>query len=259
MSNDRECVTTTRLKEPGVANYADQPQRQNAMRDLFNRAAPYYDRVNTVFSLGSGAWYRRFCLRRAGLRPGVQVVDIGVGTGLLAREALTLTGDRHLVIGVDVSEAMLAIARTNLGIPLIQGAAEALPLAPAIADFVTMGYALRHVANLGVALREAFRILRPGGRIVLLEVGAPRFWINRMLASAYVGGLLPLFSLLLTRKRGARTLMRYHWETIANIMPREAIMQIMTESGFGAVKCESYFDLFQCYTGEKPSAARPNA
>jgi demethylmenaquinone methyltransferase/2-methoxy-6-polyprenyl-1,4-benzoquinol methylase len=258
MSNDHEPLNAARPPGPDAAGVADHPQLHNAVRALFNRSAPYYDGVNKVFSLGSGAWYRRFCLRRAGLRPGVQVVDIGVGTGLLAREALTLTGDRRSVIGVDVSEAMLAIAQANLGIPLIQGAAEALPLAAAIADFVTMGYALRHVADLEVALREALRILQPGGRIVLLEVGAPRFRINRLLASAYVGGLLPVLSLLLTGKRGARTLMRYHWETIANIMPREAIMRVITEAGFGGVKCESYFDLFQCYIGEKPSPARPN-
>ncbi len=259
MSNDHERLKMTRLQGLRPEQSANSPQRLNAVRDLFNRSAPFYDQVNEVFSLRSGAWYRRFCLRRAGLRPGAQVVDIGVGTGLLAREALSLTGDPRSVIGIDISEAMLAIAHKNLGIPLVQCAAEALPLKPAIADFVTMGYALRHVADLEVVLREACRILQPGGRIVLLEVGAPRFWINRMLATAYVGGLLPLLSLLLTRKRGARTLMRYHWDTIANIMPREAIVRVMTESGFSRVKCESYFDLFQCYVGDKPSAAQPNA
>jgi demethylmenaquinone methyltransferase/2-methoxy-6-polyprenyl-1,4-benzoquinol methylase len=252
MSNDQERLEAARAHALVEGYYADPGARRSAVRNLFNQSAQYYDWVNGLFSLGSGAWYRRFCLRRAGVRPGVKVVDIAVGTGLLAREAVTLTGDCGAVIGIDISEAMLAIAQKNLGIPLIQGAAEALPLAPATVDFVTMGYALRHVSDLKMSLREALRILRPGGSIVLLEVGAPKYRLNRILASAYIGGILPLLSLLMTRKRAARTLMRYHWETIANYMPREVIMRVMTESGFGQVKCQSYFDLFQHYSGVKP-------
>lgn len=141
---------------------------QSVVRNLFNHTAQYYDKVNWLFSLGSGAWYRRSCLRRAGLGPGAQVADIAVGTGLLAREAVALTGDSDAVIGVDVSEAMLAIARLQLPIGLVQGDAEALPLAEDVADFVTMGYALRHIRDIEAALCEAWRVLRPGGTGVLL-------------------------------------------------------------------------------------------
>jgi demethylmenaquinone methyltransferase / 2-methoxy-6-polyprenyl-1,4-benzoquinol methylase len=251
MSNDQERSDAARSQALVAGYYADPARRLSFVRDLFNTSAQHYDWVNGLFSLGSGAWYRRTCLRRAGVRPGVQVVDVAVGTGLLAREAVALTGDRHAIIGVDVSEAMLAIAQENLGIPLIQGTAEALPLAPSIADFVTMGYALRHVADLEAAFREAIRILRPGGTIVLLEISAPRKRLNRVLASAYIGGILPLLSLLMTGDRRARALMRYHWETIANYMPPDVIMRVMIESGFRDVKCANEFDLFQHYTGRK--------
>ncbi|MGB8181920.1 MAG: class I SAM-dependent methyltransferase, partial [Stellaceae bacterium] len=187
----------------------------------------------------------------AGLRPGQHVVDVAVGTGLLAREAVSITGDRRSVIGVDVSEAMLAIARKNLGIPLVQGTAEALPLAPGIADFVTMGYALRHIADLEAAFREASRVLNSDGTIVLLEISAPRKKFNRAVASAYIGGVVPLLSLLATRDPRARTLMRYHWETIVNYVPPEIVMRAMRDGGFHNVCCWTEFDLFRCYIGHK--------
>lgn len=254
MSSNQDRPDAARSHELIAAYYADPARRLRFVRDLFNRTAQHYDRVNRLFSLGSGAWYRRACLRWAGLRPGMQVVDVAVGTGLLARQALAITGDPHLVVGVDVSEAMLAIARDNLGIPLVQGAAEALPLAPAAADFVTMGYAIRHVADLDAALREALRILRPGGTIVLLEIGAPRKKLNRALASVYIGGIIPLLALLTTRDRRARALMSYHWETIVNLVPPEIVMSAMVGSGFQQVDCWAEFDLFRCYLGRKALA-----
>jgi demethylmenaquinone methyltransferase/2-methoxy-6-polyprenyl-1,4-benzoquinol methylase len=251
MSNKQEHPDAAQSHTSIAGYYADPAGRLSFVRDLFNRTAQHYDPANRLFSLGSGAWYRRTCLRWAGLRPGLQVLDVAVGTGLLAREAVTITGDRQAVIGVDVSEAMLDIARKKLGITLIQGAAEALPLASASTDFVTMGYALRHIADLDAALRESLRVLRPGGRIVLLEISVPRRKLNRALASAYIGGIVPLLSLLTARDRRARTLMRYHWETIVNYIPPEMVMRAMADCGFHKVDCWTEFDLFRCYIGSK--------
>lgn len=232
--------------------YADPASRLSFARALFNRTAQHYDPVNRLFSLGSGAWYRRTCLLQAGLRPGSKVIDVAVGTGLVAREALAITGNQGAVIGVDVSEAMLAIAREKINIPLIQGTAEALPLADGVADFVTMGYALRHVADLQVTFREALRVLRTNGTLLLLEISAPRRMLTRVLASTYIGGLVPFLSLIATGDRRARTLMRYHWETIVNGVPPHAIMQAMSDSGFCELKCQTELGLFHCYIGRKP-------
>lgn len=240
---------------PMIAGYYANPAgRLTFARDLFNRTAQHYDPINRWFSLGTGAWYRRWCLKLAGLRSSHRVVDVAVGTGLLAREALAITGDRRAVVGVDVSEAMLAIARTNLGIPLVQGAAEALPLADSVADFVTMGYALRHVADLEAAFREARRVLRPSGTLLLLEISAPRRKLTRILASAYIGGLVPVLSLMTTGDPRARALMDYHWETIVNSVPPDVIMQAMRDSGFREVGCRTEIDLFRCYIGRKADA-----
>src|ERR1700761_5189492 len=76
------------------------------VRGLFNDTAPYYDTVNRLFSLGSGGWYRRRCLLRAGLRPGQTVLDVAIGTGLIAEEALRIVGTEGAVVGLDLSDAM---------------------------------------------------------------------------------------------------------------------------------------------------------
>src|SRR5580698_1783482 len=109
MSNAEERPGAARPPAQAADYYADPAQRSLLARSLFNGTAQHYDTANRVFSLGSGAWYRRRCLRRAGVRPGAAIVDVAVGTGLLAREAVRLTGDRGGVAGVDISEAMLAI------------------------------------------------------------------------------------------------------------------------------------------------------
>jgi demethylmenaquinone methyltransferase/2-methoxy-6-polyprenyl-1,4-benzoquinol methylase len=259
MSNHQDPATAALPPDLHAAYYANPARGKNFVRRMFNDTARHYDLANRIFSLGSGGWYRRACLHWAGLRPRMQAVDIAVGTGLLAREMIDLTGDQHAVIGLDVSEAMLAIARTRLQIPLIQAAAEALPLASASADFVALGYALRHITDIGAALREALRILRPGGTILLLEISAPRHKFARALASLYIGRIIPLMSLLTTRDRAARTLMRYHWDTILNYIRPEAVQEALAETGFQNVDCWSELDLFHCYVGQKPleDAAAP--
>jgi demethylmenaquinone methyltransferase/2-methoxy-6-polyprenyl-1,4-benzoquinol methylase len=235
---------------------AELPDRSSGhlpfVRDLFNSTAPHYDTINRLFSLGSGAWYRRRCLRRAGLGPGQCVVDVAVGTGLLAREAIAITGDRRRVIGVDLSEGMLAIAREKLAIPLVQGTAEALPLADGVADFVTMGYALRHIADLVAVFREFRRVLRRGGTLLLLEVGRPGKLLNRAFAAAYLGRVVPFLSRLTTGEAEAASLMRYHWETMEQCVPPEAILAAVAAAGFEAMRCKTDLDLFRSFIARNP-------
>ena len=131
--------------------YCTEEQRRPFVNRLFDQAAGQYDRLEWLISLGAGRWYRRQALGRAGLRAGMNVLDVAVGTGLLAREALRIVGKEGRVVGIDPSMGMLSQARRSLPIPLVCGRAEDLPLAPESFDFVCMGYALRHVSDLGAA------------------------------------------------------------------------------------------------------------
>ncbi|MBP2302041.1 class I SAM-dependent methyltransferase [Azospirillum picis] len=231
--------------------YRERTERLGFVRGLFNRTAHHYDRINAIFALGSGPWYRAQCLRRAGLRPGMRVLDVAIGTGLVAREAVRLGGHQAEVIGLDLSEAMLAQARRFLPIPLIQGVADALPLADDSVDMITMGYALRHVGDLTATFREFHRVLRPGGSVLVMEIARPERPITRHLMNGYLGLVVPALSRLSGGGEGGRMLMRYYWETIDRCVEPETIKQAMAGAGLEQVRCATDYDLFKNYTGCK--------
>jgi demethylmenaquinone methyltransferase/2-methoxy-6-polyprenyl-1,4-benzoquinol methylase len=221
------------------------------VRRLFNDTAPYYDTVNRIFSLGSGNWYRRRCLLRAGLKSGQTMLDVAIGTGLIAQAALQIVGTRGEVMGLDLSEAMLEEARRKLGIPLIQGTAETLPLADASVDFVVMGYAIRHIADLDACFNEFRRVLRPGGTLLLLEVSSPTRAVFKSTLAQYLGRGVPRLSQWITRQPKVRSLMNYHWETMETCIAPPVIVDTMARSGFERLTCEGWFDLFRSYVGQK--------
>ncbi|WP_223677582.1 class I SAM-dependent methyltransferase [Azospirillum agricola] len=237
--------------------YPDTAQRLRFVRGLFNRTAHHYDRINAIFAPGSGSWYRAQCLRRAGLRPGMRVLDVAIGTGLVAREAVALCGDAADVIGLDLSEAMLAEARRTLPIPLIQGVADSLPLADASVDLVTIGYALRHVGDLAATFREFHRVLRPGGAVLAMEIGRPSRPFTRRLTGAYLGMVVPAVSRLSGGGESGRTLMRYYWETIDRCVAPEVITRAMADAGLEQVECRTDYDLFRNYSGHRAGVPTP--
>ena len=158
----------------------------------------YYDHVNRLLSFGSGGWYRRRALERVGLRPGMTVLDVAIGTGLVARQALAITGDPRAVIGLDVSAGMLAEVKRLFDIPLMQGLMEQLPVADGCCDMISMGYALRHVADLNATFREFHRALRPGGVLLILEIARPATPLKRGVIKFYMGRVIPRPSRLTT-------------------------------------------------------------
>ena len=238
---------------PVLARYYEGPEaRAPFVRRLFDRTAADYDRINGIFSFGSGGRYRRDVLRSAGLRPGLRTLDVAIGTGLVAAESVRLCGNPADVVGLDLSFGMLGEARRKLALPLIQARAEALPIADESFDVVTMGYALRHVADLGTTFREFARVLKPGGIVVILEIGRPSGRLPAAALRWYVGRVVPALSGLLTRKAEARLLMEYYWDTIANCVEPQIIQRRLAEAGFGEVGCSTFAGVFRNYTGRKP-------
>ena len=205
-----------------------------------------------MLDFGSGPWYRRDALRRAGLRPGMRLLDVAAGTGLVARGAADILCEPGGVIGVDPSRGMLQEARKALSGPLVQGRAEALPFRNDRFDMLSMGFALRHVADLEVAFREYWRVLKPGGRILLLEVVRPSSSVSRWLVRTHFQRILPLMARISTRSEPAQLLMKFYWDTIDQCVPPEAILEALRRTGFVAVDRHVFYGLINEYVAAKP-------
>ena len=239
---------------PPIRGYYDEPaEKRPFVRRIFDHAAGDYDRVERVMALGSGPWYRRRALRRAGLRPGMRVLDVAAGTGLVAREAAVLTGDPRLVLGVDPSPGMLAqAARAVPDVRLALGTAEALPVADGSADFLSMGYALRHVSDLALTFREYVRVLRPGATACVLEITRPARPLHLSLLRVYMRWVVPGLTRLAARRSGSQRLWASYWDTIEHCLPPERILDAMRAAGFVDVRRHVELGIFSEYVGRKP-------
>lgn len=241
-----------RPHQPLAEYYGDEAEHLSFLRRIFDETAADYDRIESLLALGSGRRYRRLALQRAGLQPGMQVLDVGIGTGLLAREALRLIGAQGSLVGVDPSAGMMAQVHLP-AVTLVEGRAESLPRAAASADFVSMGYALRHVSDVDAALAEFFRVLRPGGRVVMLEITRARGPVAKALLGIYMRAIVPALAFVVTGRAQTARLWRYYWDTIdACIAPAE-VLEAMRRAGFEGVQRHVELGIFSEYTASKPS------
>jgi demethylmenaquinone methyltransferase / 2-methoxy-6-polyprenyl-1,4-benzoquinol methylase len=221
---------------PLTEYYADESSRPAFVKTMFDSTAEDYDRMESILGLGSGSWYRGQALERAGLRAGMNVVDVGVGTGLVAREAARICGNPELVTGVDPSVGMMAAAKVPAGVKMVEGVAEAIPSPDANYDFLSMGYALRHISDLTVAFQEFHRVLKPGGKVCLLEITCPETRAGRFLLKIYMKNIVPVLSLVVGKCSNTRKLWRYYWDTIEACVPPEQILAALRKAGFTDVK-----------------------
>ena len=246
----------TRPHPPLSGYYREEADRQRYVNDLFDRTALDYDRIERIASFGSGSWYRRDALRRAGIGRGSAVLDVGCGTGLLGREALRLIGPTGQLVGVDPSPGMMAQANLAEG-RLVEGIAESLPVEDASFDFVTMGYALRHIGDLQQAFREFHRVLRPGGTVLVLEITRPRNRAAAAALKAYMRGAVPLVARVAGRGTQTPAVWRYFWDTIEACVPPQRVLDTLLEAGFTRVRREVTLGIFSEYLAVRPSGAAP--
>jgi len=234
-----------------AAHYARPEDKPAFVQQLFDAGAPHYDAVVDWGFLRSGAFYRRWAQQRHGLRPGMQLLDVACGTGLMTLAAARILGSAATITGVDPSEGMLAVARRRLPARFVAGRAEALPVPDGSFDFLTMGYALRHVSDLRTTFEEFRRVLRPGGRVLILEVTKPANRVGAFLFRVYFQRVFPFLARLFTRSPDTGAMMLYFWETMDACVRPEAVLQELRAAGFTQVARQRMLGLFSEYTAVK--------
>ena len=235
--------------------YRTEQDRQAYLRQMFDSTAADYDHIEAMFAWGSGSRYRRQALIRGGLKAGMKVLDVGVGTGLVAAQACIVTGNVALVTGVDPSSGMMAAGKLPEAMVLIEGRAESLPFPDNHFDFLSMGYALRHLSDLTVAFAEFERVLKPGGRLCILEITRPRSRFGRWLLKNYMRGLIPLLTRIVSRQKNTAMIWRYHWDSIEACVPPEHVLATLSAAGLTQVKRHVELGVFSEYQAIKADPA----
>jgi demethylmenaquinone methyltransferase/2-methoxy-6-polyprenyl-1,4-benzoquinol methylase len=233
--------------------YGSEEDKPAFVQSLFDAGAPYYDRVTGWGFLGTGKAYRRMAQNRAGVGPGLKVLDCAAGTGVMAEAAMRLGVSADDILCSDVSPEMLEVAKSKLSVRTLVASADSLPLEDGQFDFVTMGFALRHVASLETTFAEYFRVLRPGGRVLILEITIPENRFARGCFRLYFRDIYPALTRLFTGSRAARDMMRYYWETMEAVVPPESILEVLRSTGFTEVKRNVVGGVCSEYTARKAS------
>lgn len=235
--------------------YNTDQTKKEEVREMFDNIAPKYDLLNHTLSMSiDRVWRRRVVgeVRRA--KPG-RILDVATGTGDLAIAMARRIRDVQ-VLGVDLSEQMLAVARRKIEargldgrIVLDRGDAERLAVADASVDVATVAFGVRNFGDLGAGLRELARTIKPGGKVVILEFSRPRNRVFRALYEFYSYKILPRIGGLVSRDKRAY---KYLPASVGEFPAPEEFMAMMARAGFRNCRARSQsFGIAQIYIGER--------
>lgn len=237
---------------PVIENrYAHAEERPAYVKQLFDEGAEYYDSICAWGFFGTGNLYRKDAQRRHGLKPGMKLVDVASGTGLMAVAARDVLGTDKDITCVEPSDGMIREAKLKLDATFVQSGGESMPLPDSDFDFLTVGYALRHFADLEKTFIEFHRVLKPGGKALILEATRPDGSFGSFLFRLYFGRIYPFFSRLLTRSKKAEEMMAYYWETMDTCVRPADVQAALKAAGFTEVKRKAIFGVFSEYSATK--------
>jgi demethylmenaquinone methyltransferase/2-methoxy-6-polyprenyl-1,4-benzoquinol methylase len=226
---------------------------------MFDAIASRYDLLNRIISLGIDASWRRKAVAKLGLDGPSRVLDVATGTADLAIETTRMLPE-SIVTGVDPSTGMLDVGRRKIArlslegrVSLAEGEAEALPFDDATFDGVTIAFGIRNVADRPRGLAEMRRVVKPGGRVVVLELSEPERGIMSSLAKLHIHGVVPAVGGLLSGRREYA----YLQASIAAFPPPDAFADLMRGSGLDVVDVVKLtFGVAHIFVGQRPVVER---
>lgn len=231
----REAEPTTHF------GYQNVPESQKAQKvaEVFHSVAAKYDLMNDVLSGGLHRLWKRFTIELSGVRRGNRVLDIAGGTGDLTRQFSRLVGESGEVVLADINSSMLKVGRDRLldkgvagNVRFVQADAEKLPFPDNHFDVVTIAFGLRNVTHKEDALRSMLRVLKPGGRLLVLEFSKPSNALLGKAYDAYSFAFMPLAGKLISNDADSY---RYLAESIRMHPNQETLKGMMVEAGFERV------------------------
>lgn len=211
-------------------------EKARKVAEVFHSVAARYDLMNDLMSFGIHRLWKRYTIEMAGVRPRQQVLDIAGGTGDLAKAFSKRVGKEGHVILSDINASMLGVGRDRLidaglsqNLDFVQANAEALPFADNSFDLLTISFGLRNVTDKDAALRSMFRVLKPGGRLLVLEFSKPLLEPLSKAYDAYSFSILPALGQLVTQDAESY---RYLAESIRMHPDQETLKGMMESAGF---------------------------
>jgi demethylmenaquinone methyltransferase/2-methoxy-6-polyprenyl-1,4-benzoquinol methylase len=217
-------------------------EKKDRVRGVFDSVAPRYDLMNDVMSFGLHRLWKRFAIGQTGLRKGQAALDVAAGSGDLSALLARRVGATGRVVVTDINARMLAHGRDRLldrgiagNVAFIEADAEALPFASSTFHCVTIGFGLRNVTDKAAALASMYRVLKPGGRLVVLEFSKPHLGVLEPVYEAYSFQILPRLGEWLA---GDAAAYRYLAESIRRHPDQAELKALMEAQGFE--RCEHY-------------------
>ena len=252
MSN--ESATIIENKAEKVKPYNEQGSKKEQVANMFNNIAHKYDFLNRSLSMGIDIIWRKKAIAQLKEIQPKMILDVATGTGDVALEAMNLNPEK--IIGVDISTGMLALGREKIAkrnlttkIDMVEGDSENLPFEDNKFDAVTVAFGVRNFENLLKGLKEINRVLRPGGKLVVLEFSQPKACPIKQLYWFYFNNVLPLFGKLLSKDDSAYT---YLPESVKAFPDGQDFLSVMTEAGFQSNTSKTLtFGISSIYTGLK--------
>jgi len=219
-------------------------EKASLVEGVFRSVANNYDLMNDVMSFGQHRLWKQFTIAKAALKPGDTVLDVAAGTGDLSKAFAKAVGQKGRVFMTDINEAMLQRGRdrlTDLGIvgniEFMLADAEQLPFEDNYFDCVSIAFGLRNVTNKDAALRSMYRVLKPGGKLLVLEFSKPASLLLSRFYDTYSFNIIPKMGELIAKDRDSY---QYLVESIRKHPDQETLKGMMTEAGFEDV---NYFNL----------------